>query len=107
MELHLNAQHGVYLQQILVRAVPQLRDTPTFAPMIAFLKELMGRLAKGEREFTLERKQARYLQRMVRAARTHMEQQAATPAGGMMRSQLTLCEPLFEQILGSPTPPRH
>ncbi len=99
MHLDLSPQHGVYLQQILARVIPQLRDTRTFAPMRAFLTDLMGRLAKGERAFTFERKDARFLRRTVRAARTHMEQQAATPAGGMMRSQLTMCEPLFDRIL--------
>lgn len=98
--LKLSAQDSAYLQQILARTVPRLRDTPTFAPMTAFLKDLMARLAKGERAFTLERKEARYLRRTVRAARAYMAQQAATPGGGMMQSQLTLCRPLFEQLLG-------
>ena len=99
MHLTLSAAHGLYLQQMLARAVPQMRDTPTMAPMKTFLQDVMQRLAKGERDFDLDKKQARYLRRTVRAVRQTMERQAATPAGGMMKSQLVVCKPLFKQIL--------
>ena len=99
MHLKLAPVHGTYLQQMLARAVPQLRDSPTMAPMKAFLQDFMQRLAKGEREFELEKKEVRYLRRTVRAIQKHMEEQAATPAGGMMKSQLAACQPIFEQVL--------
>lgn len=101
MELHLTPQDANYLQTVLSRAVPRLRTTGPMAAMAESLKELSSRLSKGERDLTLDQKQAKYLRRTVRAAQRHLQDQSKKPGtGGMMAMQLQMLQPVFDQVLG-------